>query len=71
MYVAVDLAILSQALLFGQGVLLWYALGIALLQAAFVRLREEPGLRRRYGPEYDAYRRGVPAWFPRLRPWRG
>jgi protein-S-isoprenylcysteine O-methyltransferase Ste14 len=71
MYVAVVAAILGQALLLGQGVLLWYAGGIALLQAAFVRFYEEPGLRRRYGAEYDAYRRAVPGWWPRLRPWSG
>jgi protein-S-isoprenylcysteine O-methyltransferase Ste14 len=71
MYVAIVVAILAQAALLGQPVLLWYGLGIALVQAAFVRLYEEPGLRRRYGAEYDTYRRAVPAWWPRLRPWRG
>jgi protein-S-isoprenylcysteine O-methyltransferase Ste14 len=70
MYVAVVVVILGQALLFGQGRLLWYGAGIALVQAAFVRFHEEPGLRRRYGDEYDAYRRAVPGWWPRLRPWR-
>ena len=25
----------------------------------------------RYGEQYAAYRRAVPAWVPRLRPWRG
>ncbi|MEU2614734.1 isoprenylcysteine carboxylmethyltransferase family protein [Micromonospora sp. NPDC007271] len=71
MYLAVVSAILGQAMILGQGVLLWYGAAIALLQAAFVRLHEEPGLRRRYGAEYDAYRDAVPAWVPRLRPWSG
>lgn len=70
MYLAVVGAILGQALLLGQPILLWYGAGVALLQAAFVRFVEEPGLRRRYGAGYDAYRREVPAWWPRLRPWR-
>jgi len=26
-------------------------------------------LSERFGAEYDAYRRNVPAWWPRLRPW--
>ena len=26
---------------------------------------------RRYGAEYEAYRRAVPAWLPRLTPWQG
>lgn len=71
MYVAVVAAILGQALLFGRPVLFAYALGIALLQAAFVRFHEEPGLRARYGEAYEAYRRAVPGWWPRIRPWRG
>lgn len=69
MYVAVVVAIAGQAMLFGQAGLLWYAAAIALAQAAFVRFYEEPGLRRRYGAEYDAYRDAVPGWWPRLRPW--
>lgn len=71
MYVAVVAAILAQALLLGRPILLWYAAGIALLQAAFVRFHEEPGLRARYGDGYEAYRRAVPGWWPRWRAWRG
>ena len=70
MYLAIVAAILGQALLLGQVSLLWYGLGIGLLQAAFVHWHEEPVLRRRFGAEYDAYRRAVPAWWPLLRPWQ-
>jgi protein-S-isoprenylcysteine O-methyltransferase Ste14 len=31
---------------------------------------EEPGLERRFGDEYRAYRRGVPRWIPRRTSWR-
>jgi protein-S-isoprenylcysteine O-methyltransferase Ste14 len=34
-------------------------------------LVEEPGLKRRFGEEYDVYRANVPRWLPRLRPWDG
>jgi protein-S-isoprenylcysteine O-methyltransferase Ste14 len=40
-----------------------------LITAAFVRFYEEPTLTRRFGADYEAYRRAVPAWWPRLRPW--
>lgn len=70
MYLAVVTAIGGQALVLGQPVLLWYAVAVGLLQAGFVKFYEEPELRRRYGEAYDAYRRAVPAWLPRLRPWR-
>lgn len=38
--------------------------------ALFVRLYEEPHLRRVFGSEYEEYCRNVPRWVPRLRPWR-
>ena len=69
MYVAVLAAIVGQALLVGQIGLLLYA-GVAwVVVAAFVRLYEEPTLTRRLGADYEVYRRGVHAWWPRLRPW--
>jgi len=71
MYVAVVAIVVSQALLFGSAALAAYAAGCWLAMAAFVRWHEEPVLRRRFGAEYDAYCRAVPAWRPRLRPWVG
>jgi protein-S-isoprenylcysteine O-methyltransferase Ste14 len=69
MYVAVGATIAGQALLLGRPLLLAYAALFWLVVAAFVKLYEEPTLSARYGAEYAAYRRGVPAWLPRLRPW--
>ncbi len=69
MYVAVLAAIVGQGLLLGQLGLLLYAAALWLVSAAFVRWYEEPTLTRRFGADYEAYRRAVPAWWPRLRPW--
>jgi protein-S-isoprenylcysteine O-methyltransferase Ste14 len=69
MYVAVGATIVGQALLLGRPGLLAYAAVFWLVVAAFVRTYEEPTLSARYGDEYEAYRRAVPAWWPRLRPW--
>ena len=69
MYVAVLAAIVGQALLLGRLGLLLYAGGAWLVVAAFVHWYEEPTLTRRFGADYEAYRRAVPAWWPRLRPW--
>jgi protein-S-isoprenylcysteine O-methyltransferase Ste14 len=69
MYVAVLAAIVGQAFLLGQPGLLLYA-GLAWLAVAtFVRFYEEPTLARRFGADYEAYRRAVPAWWPRMHPW--
>jgi protein-S-isoprenylcysteine O-methyltransferase Ste14 len=69
MYVAVGATIVGQALLLGRPGLLVYAGAFWLVVAAFVHTYEEPTLTARYGEEYAAYRRAVPAWRPRLRPW--
>jgi protein-S-isoprenylcysteine O-methyltransferase Ste14 len=66
-YVAVVAIIAGQALVLGQEVLLIYAAAMWAVFAAFVRLYEEPTLLATYGAQYDAYRRTVPAWLPRLR----
>ena len=70
MYVAVVGAVLGQALIFGSLSLLVYAAIVWAVTAAFVHLYEEPVLLESYGEEYQRYRQAVPAWLPRLRPWR-
>jgi protein-S-isoprenylcysteine O-methyltransferase Ste14 len=69
MYVAVGTTIIGQALLLGRPLLVAYAAVFYLVVVAFVRGYEEPLLSARYGDEYRAYRRSVPGWWPRLRPW--
>src|SRR3954468_14067153 len=70
MYVAVVSCVIGQALLLSREVLWGYALGLMALFYAFVRGYEEPTLSRRFGSEYEAYRRAVPGWYPRARPAR-
>lgn len=69
MYVGLLLVVLGETLLFGQFILLIWALFVWLAPAAFVHWYEEPWLARKYGKEYETYRHNVPAWLPRLRPW--
>ena len=70
MYVAVAATIVGQALVLGRPALLLYAAAFVAVTAAFARWYEEPTLRERFGAEYEAYRRAVPGWWPRRRPWR-
>ena len=70
MYVAVLSIILGQALLFSSWTVIAYAVIGAIVMGSFVKLYEEPTLARRYGAEYETYRRNVPGWLPRLTPWR-
>ena len=69
MYVGLVVVLLGETLLFGQLPLLGYAAVAWACTASFVRWYEEPTLLRQFGEEYAEYRRAVPAWWPRLRPW--
>jgi protein-S-isoprenylcysteine O-methyltransferase Ste14 len=71
MYLAVGATIVGQALLLGRFGLLAYAAAFGVTVFSFVRLYEEPTLSDRFGASYDAYRRAVPGWMPRLHPWEG
>ena len=69
-YLGTLVVILGEALVLGQVRLLVYAALVWVVAALFVKRYEEPALARRFGPEYVAYCRAVPAWRPRLHPWR-
>ena len=57
--------LLGEAALLGSpGIALWAVAFPALNHVYFV-LFEEPGLERRFGDDYRAYRRAVPRWVPR------
>ncbi|MGC1910001.1 MAG: isoprenylcysteine carboxylmethyltransferase family protein [Candidatus Dormiibacterota bacterium] len=66
LYVAFVLAIVGQALLLSRPVLLIYTVVLLICLVAFVRFWEEPTMAKRYGAEYEAYRKRVPGWWPRL-----
>ena len=70
MYVGLLVAILGQAVLFGSRALVVYAAIVCSAVASFVHWYEEPTLVRQYGSEYEEYRRNVPAWISRWRPWK-
>jgi protein-S-isoprenylcysteine O-methyltransferase Ste14 len=69
MYVAVIAAILGQALLLWRPGLFGYGILVAAAMVAFVLGYEQPALAERFGDDYATYRRHVPGWLPRLRPW--
>ena len=69
MYLAVVALIVGQALLLDRLVLLAYAAAVWAVVVAFVHWYEEPTLARKFGAQYEDYRRSVRAWRPQLRPW--
>jgi protein-S-isoprenylcysteine O-methyltransferase Ste14 len=69
MYVATAAVIAGQGLLLARPVLLAAAGVYCLALGLWTRACEERVLRERFGAQYDAYRRAVPGWLPRVRPW--
>jgi protein-S-isoprenylcysteine O-methyltransferase Ste14 len=66
------LAILvGETLAFRSGALLAWTSVVFVLNAIYMPLVEEPGLRSRFGADYDRYCENVRRWVPRLRPWTG
>jgi protein-S-isoprenylcysteine O-methyltransferase Ste14 len=68
-YVGFVIILLGEALLFGSAGLLEYTAVAWGIGAAAVRFYEEPTLARKFGAEYQDYRRAVRAWIPRQHPW--
>ncbi len=66
MYLGAGLALGGAAVCFESIALAGYAGLFILLTHAFVRLYEEPTLRRTFGDEFDVYCRQVGRWLPRL-----
>jgi protein-S-isoprenylcysteine O-methyltransferase Ste14 len=63
-------ALLGESVLLGSpGVLIWAAVFFAA-NTIYFRFSEEKGLLERFGGEYLEYRRNVPMWVPRIRPWK-
>jgi protein-S-isoprenylcysteine O-methyltransferase Ste14 len=67
MYVAVVALILGQGLIFTNLHLLEYGAAVWLGCHLFVIGYEEPALRASFGPEYEAFCRGVSRWIPHVR----
>jgi len=62
MYVGVLSMIIGQAWVYKSPAVAWYACFVMLAFMLFVRLYEEPTLRRLFGAQYEEYCRRVPRW---------
>ena len=55
----------GQAVLYGSWTIAGYLLVVAVAVHLFVVCVEEPDLKKRFGPSYEAYRKRVSRWLPR------
>jgi protein-S-isoprenylcysteine O-methyltransferase Ste14 len=66
MYVGVLTALFGEAILLHSRSMVEYSAMVWLGSELFIRLYEEPTLRRRYGEEYTRYCQQVHRWWPRI-----
>ncbi len=63
------MTLLGEPVVFGSiGIFIWFLLFFIVNHIYFI-YSEEPGLERRFGQEYLVYKKNVPRWIPRLKPW--
>ncbi|MEO8356082.1 MAG: isoprenylcysteine carboxylmethyltransferase family protein, partial [Chloroflexota bacterium] len=67
MYLGVLLILIGHFLCFGFWLLLVYTALAFIATHLFVKLYEEPTLKRKFGTSYDEYGKNVPRWIPKLR----
>jgi protein-S-isoprenylcysteine O-methyltransferase Ste14 len=69
MITGVTTVLLGEAALGGSPALLIWAAAFFAINAIWFPLGEERRLEQRFGDDYRVYKRNVPRWIPRLRPW--
>ena len=62
--------VLGETLLFGSSALLVWFLFVVVVNLIYIPFLEERGLEKRFGEDYRIYKKNVPRWIPRLRPWK-
>jgi protein-S-isoprenylcysteine O-methyltransferase Ste14 len=61
--------LIGETLFFSSVSLFVWTIFFFLLNTAYFILSEEPGLTKRFGEEYLSYKKVVPRWIPRLKPF--
>lgn len=61
--------LISEALIFNAFSILVEALLIFIINTIYFKLKEEPDLEKRFGSEYVEYKKNVPMWIPKSKPY--
>jgi protein-S-isoprenylcysteine O-methyltransferase Ste14 len=60
----------GEAILFASRGIAYLAILFFVINHIYFIFYEEPGLENRFGTEYFEYKKNVPRWIPRLKPWQ-
>lgn len=69
MILGVNIVLIGEAITFRSINILIWAGCFFILNTVYFIFSEEPGLTKRFGEEYEEYKRNVPRWIPRRKPW--
>ena len=70
MITGIVLILASEALMLSSWAIGIWAVVFLIINMFYFPLSEEPGLRKRFGKEYEEYCKNVPRYIPRLTPWK-
>ncbi len=70
MILGVIIVVVGESLAVSSLPILGFAAFAFLLNTVYFIFSEEPGLEKRFGEEYRDYKRNVPRWLPRWKPWK-
>ena len=59
----------GEALVHGSLTLGFWFLGFLALNQIYFMILEEPMLENRFGEDYRRYKKAIPRWIPRMRPY--
>ncbi len=70
MILGVIIVLLGESLAISSWSIFAWAILVFVINTVYFIFSEEPGLQKRFGEEYMEYKRNVPRWIPRSRPWK-
>lgn len=66
----VNIVLMGEAITFRSWPIAIWGACFFILNTVYFIFSEEPGLVKRFGAEYEEYKRNVPRWIPRRHPWK-
>jgi protein-S-isoprenylcysteine O-methyltransferase Ste14 len=70
MILGVNIVLIGESIAFRSWTILAWGGCFFILNTVYFILSEEPGLKKRFGDEYEEYKRNVPRWIPRRTAWK-
>ncbi len=69
MILGVFTVLVGEAIIFTSLSIGIWAIAFFIINTVYFIISEEPGLVQRFGTEYTEYKKNVPRWIPRMKPW--